>query len=163
MPSVLIDASDAVTAALNDRDEFTPSIEFTAERSYADWELALNDPYLHIDVVPVGHSNKRGMESGIDSRSSFAYLPMIDIGIRKRFGADEQTEDGRIVLAEIDNLVALQEEIGEYLTFLEIGDSGDFIWRDTEYRESCLWETLDSQRQYLGILRMTYEYVKDLD
>ena len=92
MPTaILVSTAVAVLGVLSDN-KF--SQEFEPVRSYADWELPLEDSDdLHVDVVPVGSPD---ME--LETRGSIGYAPQVDIVIRKRLAAGQQEADGTLIL-----------------------------------------------------------------
>src|SRR5262245_24348316 len=88
------------------------SQDFEAERSYADWELPLEEAdCLRVDVVPVSN-----MPVALQTRGDASYKPSVDIVVRRKFGVPDQEERrGRIAIEEIDALVGLVEEIHQFL------------------------------------------------
>jgi hypothetical protein len=104
--SVLIEAAEAIKNQLNAE---TLSLEFKAERSYADWDEKLTDSgILHVDVVPI---TIQAIE--LEDRSSLKYTTLTHIGIRQRFADTEQNQAGKIDNATIDALVYFTQEITE--------------------------------------------------
>ena len=89
--AVVVDVADAVKAMLV---AATLSQTIAPERSYADWELSLEDSdVLHVDVVPV----TTGQQVDLNTRGTRRYTVPIDIAIRKRFSTTKQNDDtGRI-------------------------------------------------------------------
>ncbi len=67
------------------------------ERSYADWELALEDAEtLHVDVAVVTSE----LKVDLIAQKMMRFTVPVDVAIRKRFGTDKQDDDtGRIDLA----------------------------------------------------------------
>jgi len=151
----LVATADAVLSALADQ-RF--SQEFEPERSYADWELPLEDSAeLHVDVVPV---NSPDFE--LETRGSVSYMPQVDIVIRKRLAHDQQEPDGTLVLPEIDDLVYLVEEIAEYFVTDRFGDSDTIVWQRTQIVAAFKPSHLRQYRQFTGIVRFTFRAAQDL-
>lgn len=145
--------------------------EQRAKRSYADWDEALEDlDTLHVDVVPVGPGNPKLV---MLTRSAWEYVVSVQIGVRKRFGhTDQDSTTGRILAEEIDALILLLEKIGKYFmpsqttqTGRRLADMPEAVWmpevgereRGTEFQTSFDREMLRNNRQYIGIVRLTYK------
>jgi hypothetical protein len=148
--SVLIDVADAVTAELNGH---VFSQEFTATRTYADWDEQLSTYELRSDVVPVA-----SMPTELDTRGSVNYLCSVDIGIRKKLEAgDSDRVDAEIV----DPLVRLIEEIHEWTIGKEL--NYDATWESTIFVAAYVPEHLRQNNQFTGIVRVTYSVSKCLE
>ncbi len=158
--AALVYVADLVTAALNAH-EFGEGVQFQAERSYADWDLALTDAdELHVDVVPVGHPT-----AVLRSRGSVTYEVTVNIGLRKRFTQGEsEKSDGRITLAEVDRLVQLLEHIHELMCGWDKRSlATDVAWQNSRITDSFVPEHLRQNRQYTGLILLTYHVSKTLE
>ncbi len=132
-----------------------------AERSYADWELGLTDAgELHVDVVAVTTEQKTELVArGARAR----YTVPIDIAVRYRFGEqDQDDQSGRIDVAKIDGLVLLVEQIHEQFLPNRLTEFTDAVWVETKILVCPLLKHLRELRQFTGIVRVTFEAVKDL-
>jgi len=156
MPTaILVSTADAVLSVLSDN-KF--SQEFEPVRSYADWELPLEDPdELHVDVVPVGSPD---ME--LETRGSISYTPQVDIVIRKRMAAGQQEPDGTLILPDVDDLVFLVQEIAEYFVVDRFGDLESIAWQRTQILAAYKPSHLRQHRQFTGIIRLTFSAQNDL-
>ena len=155
MLAILVSTADAVRSALADH-RFGQ--EFEPVRSYADWELPLEDSdELHADVVPVGSPD---ME--LESRGSIAYAPQVDIVIRKRMAKEQQETDGTLILPEIDDLVLLVQEIAEYFMADRLTEFEDAAWAGTQMLAAFKPSHLRQYRQFTGIVRLTFTAQTDL-
>lgn len=155
MPAILVSTADAVLNALADH-RF--SQEFEPVRSYADWELPLEDGNeLHADVVPVGSP-----EMELETRGSIGYAPQVDIVIRKRLASDQQEVDGTLILPDIDDLVFLVQEIAEYFMADRLVDFTDAAWERTQMLAAFKPSHLRQYRQFTGIVRLTFKAQTDL-
>lgn len=136
---------------------------FVPERSYADWDLALEDAdKLHVDVVLVTTEIQTNPISrhANDVGGDVEYIVPIDVGIRQRFGqSEEEPSSGRISVAEIDQLVLLETQIFEYLYQEELTTYTAASWEDTRIVVACSREHLRQNRQFTGIIRTTYNVV----
>lgn len=157
MTAKLIQLADAVVEALNDHDF---GVDFTAERSYADWDLSLSDSgVVHVDVVPVGHPT-----SELDTRSSVGYQLTVDVGIRKRFTAEEQDDEtGRIELDAVDEMVELVELFVEFFyaspnRSLADADQASIAADGVAVRSTWIRPHLKDKRQFTALMRLTYDY-----
>jgi hypothetical protein len=155
MPAILVSTADAVLNALADH-RF--SQEFEPVRSYADWELPLEDQdQLHADVVPVGSPD---ME--LETRGSVGYVPQVDIVIRKRLASDQQEADGTLILPDIDDLVFLVQEIAEYFMADRLSEFDEAAWERTQMLAAFKPSHLRQYRQFTGIVRLTFKAQTDL-
>lgn len=125
-----------------------------------DTELVLEDlDTLHVDLVAAGLSTIP------ESRSSLEYNAQIDVAVRYRFGVLEHDTDGSIDVEEIAPYLALLEEIGEYLADPDNRRpplKSDAVWIGNEIRAPWVPEQLRNNRQYTGIMRVTYALEKDV-
>lgn len=161
MTAVLVSVANAVTDALNGA---SLSQRITAVRSYADWELPLEDSdpsdVLLVDVVPVGMNY--GTE--LASRDTLDYSPAIDVVVRKRLGPDKRQAGGTFTLAEIDELVLFMEEINEYFTAARLATYTEAAW-DSEIGTKILAAYIPSHlrqhSQFTGRLRIPFVVQKD--
>jgi hypothetical protein len=137
------------------------SQDIAPERSYADWDLALEDAdNLHVDVVAVTTEQK----SELAVRGpSIQYIIPVDIAIRQRFGSDKQNPDtGRIEVASVDALCQLTEEIHELFMPNRLTDFSDGVWQETKILACPVLKHLKELRQFTGIVRVSFAVVKKL-
>jgi hypothetical protein len=129
-------------------------LQFTPERSYADWDLKLEDAdELHVDVAL--HSTE--IETELATNGRIKYTVPIEVGIRKRFEqAEQESSTGRIALGEIDNLVLLVTQIHEFLCKDRLTDFDDAVWVETSIRAAYIPRHLKELRQFTGIVRLVY-------
>lgn len=153
--AVAVAVAKAVTSQI---DAATLSLAFTPERSYADWELALEDAdELHVDVVVVTTE----LATELSSRGRMKYTVPIDIGVRKRFVTAQQDDDtGRVELAEVDALMLLVEEIHELFASVSLTDYTEATWQETKTLVAPLNKHLRENRQFTGIVRVTFRVDK---
>ena len=134
----------------------TFSLPLTAERSYADWELPLDDDAaddLRVDVVPVNNP-----ETELESRGQVNYKVAAEIVVRKKLNVSEQDPTtGRIELAEIDALVALVLEIHQFFLSARLASYDSASWDKTEVRAAYIPKHLRQHRQFTGIVRVTFD------
>lgn len=138
MSAVCLDIRDALVAVLNAQ---SWTKEFTAVTGYVPRYQLKDMDTLHVTVVA---SN---IESEREARNLRQEEYEVQVGIQQRFSAEA---------ADCDALVALGQEIGDYL-FANPALSG--------YPAAALWkwkfypyyaEDLVSRRQYTGVLVLTY-------
>lgn len=145
--------AETAAAVLDGLEKHTFSLPFQAERSYADWELQLEDlATLKVDVVPVSSP-----DFTLETRGSISLSPQVDIVIRKRLGQEARRPDGRFIPEVIDELVLLTEEIAAYFATnrFEVTDSQP-IWQNTELLSAYRPSHLRQYQQYTGIVRLTF-------
>jgi hypothetical protein len=153
--AILVSTADAVLNVLADH-RF--SQEFAPLRSYADWELPLEDAGdLRVDVVPAGSP-----EMELETRGSIGYTPQVDIVVRKRLAQEQQEADGTLILPEIDDLVLLVQEIAEYFMADRLAEFEGAAWERTQILAAFKSSHLRQYRQFTGIIRLTFKAQTDL-
>ena len=130
------------------------------ERSYADWEKPLEADddcpcgRLLIDVV----ANTAQQRMEMASRGVLTYTMPVDIAIRKRFGAEHQSDQtGRISVAQYDAMALLTQEIHEYCVQLRLTDFDSAVWRETMIVVSPNTDHLRQMRQWTSVVRVTFD------
>jgi hypothetical protein len=126
----------------------------TVERSYADWELPLAAPTpLRIDVVPVASPRTE-----LDARGDVKFLVPVDVVLRKKFERLEQSAaTGRLTRDDIDSLVKLVLEIHAFFLARRLASFEAAIWDSTEILAASVPSHLRKQRQFTGVVRVTYD------
>lgn len=163
--AVVIEVADAVVAALV---EAKSDLEITidAVRSYGDVNDDLIDlDKLKIDVIPLL------VEADLGTTSLFEYPHVLDVLVRKKFGASDQgVSDGKIDRAEIDKLVLLIQRIWELFAPSQPNHSGRL---ETETGYSAAWDAGTTRlvylfnrahlkrRQFTGYIRLGYRVSKE--
>ena len=157
---MLSDCAAAVVTALEGH-TFTPAI--APVRTWNDLATELDDDELHVDVVGVNHEGFELIERGGGNNDGTAgYTTQVAVGVRKKFGVDEQSSLGNVEVAEVDELVSLTEAINEYLTERTIGTNSDFEWESSSFLTSVVHKWLRVANQYTGIVLITYTHAKSL-
>jgi hypothetical protein len=156
MSAVEVSIADAM---VSDLDGASLSQTFTPVRSYADWvqpleqDDALKESTLYVDVVPVATAQ----EIDAASQVTLAYTCPIDVAVRYKFGQDKMDSDnGRVVLAEIDKLMLLVQEIHELFTLRRMQSFNDAAWQGTKRLVAPHKPHLRDFRQFTGIVRVTF-------
>ena len=152
MAAVVVEVRNALAAMLEAADL---SQEFTLEESYADWELELKSGNeLRVDVVAVTTKQR----ADLDTRGSYVYSTPIDIAIRKRIAADEQQDDnGRALVAVVDGLMLLTQEIFELVMPERLPEFDDAAWQSTEILVAPDKEMLRKNKQFTSVIRLTFD------
>ena len=148
---VLVDVADALVWELKTKPF---SLAFTCERSYADWELPLEETAdaLRVDVVPVGT-----LPAELDTREASEYRPACDVVVRKRMTpADYVPETKRLSLAKVDELVRLVEDIHDFLCAERLSKLPEAVWQETKILAAFKPSHLRLHHQFTGIVRVTY-------
>jgi hypothetical protein len=156
--AILVQVAGAVLDAIN---AGSFSQQFVAERSYADWDLALEDDEegnkLRVDVVPVGP-----LRTSLETRGSIGYQPSVDIVTRLKLGPERREADGKFTLAEIDALMYFVEELSEFFTAVSLPTFDDATWLSTEIVAAYKPSHLREFHQFTGIVRVTFSTNKTL-
>ncbi len=164
MPAVKIlsDAAQAVTDALVTALAASSfSQDFAVERSYADWELPLDDAdkgELRCDVVPVNNP-----KTELDGRTSLGYTLACDLILRQKLNTPHQdAQTGRITLPTVDDLVGLLLELHEFFCVDRFGNLDDYVWEETEIRAAYIAKHLREHRQFTGICRIGFSTSREV-
>lgn len=150
MASPMIDAAKAVLDELNGN---AWSESFTAERSYADWDLDLEDFTLHVDVVLAAAAVEIELS---DREGSLDYVVPIQVVIRKRFGVDDRT-NGKLNVTEIDSLVQLFDDIFDFFTVDRFSGYPAIIWKETRVITASERRSLRENSQYTGVIELRFD------
>lgn len=125
------------------------STDFTPERSYADEDMELTAAgELRVDVVIVGEANIE-----LHDRAHLGADFILDIGVRYKFGTDEQGADGRIANDAVAPYELLLQEL---LVFVAKKRLTDAVWKGSEVRTRRVNKHLREWKQFTGILRVTF-------
>jgi len=137
----IIDIADAVTAELNAVESPLASLA-TARRAYRPVFDLKEMKDLHVTVVP------RGVERSTAGRGLAQREVQIDIGIQKK--------PAELSQAELDGLMALVENIADYLRGRRLGLTPEAVWVKTENAPIFAPEHLEQWRQFTSVLTLTY-------
>ena len=141
--SVIADIAEALKDELNDHDF---SMEFEATRDYLPVFDLQDMQALHVTIVPAGVTMQK-----LD-RSRTQSDVQVDIGIQKKLNAGDN--------AEIDALMALVEEIVDFLRFRKLEGFPTAMWVSTENAPIFVREHLSEMRQFTSVLTLTYRVAR---
>lgn len=161
--AVAVQVAESVVAMVENSVSLTTR-EFTARRSYLEWDLDLkgldspelsSDEKLLIDVV--AHTTGQEIEPG--DRGSVRFTIPVDIGVRKKFGDTELDQTtGRVKLEEIDGLVLLVEQIALLFVLQRLPDELETVYDDNKggvkILANPLRDHLREMNQFTGIVRV---------
>lgn len=161
--AVLVQVANAARQQLAAAPPLTFSQAFTPERSYADWDLPLEQlDQLLCDVVPVNNP-----KSELEERGAIQYLAQVDVVLRRKFQAAHQDAGtGRVAIAQVDALVKVVEELheffcGERMDSFSVEEANrTATWESTEILAAYRKDHLRQNRQFTGIVRLTFRVVK---
>jgi hypothetical protein len=159
--AVAVSVAKSVTAFIAERAaEATYFCQtFQPERSYADWEMQLDDEDLHVDIALVTTEQK----TDLGTRGSLVYDVPLDIAIRKHLGADKQNDDtGRIAVDQVDGLMLLVQELEELFTERRLTDPLATIWQSTRILAAPIIKHLREMRQFTAIIRVDFRTDKNI-
>ena len=140
---VIADIAEAVKAGLNAHDF---SMEFEAARDYLPVFDLQEMQTLHVTVVPAG------MTIAKLDRSRTQSDVQVDIGIQKKLSTADN--------AEIDALMALVEEVVDFLRFRKLEAFPEALWVSTENNPIFVREHLSEMRQFTSVLSLTYRVAR---
>jgi hypothetical protein len=147
MPSTTIQIADAVVSELNGH---TFSQSFRAVRAYLP-EYKLEDMgTLHVTVVPAEFAGEPS------DRSRDREDHKLHVAIQQRF----KPENGTVPLASLDGLVALSEEIRDFLRDRKLTDCPQVRRVKTENKPIYDPKHLKDHNQFTGLLAFTYQTVR---
>lgn len=138
MDAQLVQLADAVVTALNGR---TFSRSFLARRAYVP-SVGPGAVGLTVLVVP------RGVEIEPLHREAVQVTAKIDVGVIQTV-APERME-------EIDPLLGLVEEIGDFLKFRELEGFPTAQWVGLAHQPVYVPEKLEKHRQFFSVLTLSY-------
>jgi len=147
--AAIVDIAAAVVAELNGSEgpKFgTPPAGLNAERAYRPTFDLADMKDLHVTVVP------RGVELQGASRSMVQADVQIDIGVQRKLAAADN--------AEIDALMALAEQIGDFFRTHRLAGAPDASWVRTENVPIYSPEHLDQLRQFTSVLTVTFRVLR---
>lgn len=152
--STITAIADAVVARLN-AGSGGFSMPFTAVRRYQP-VFALEDlATLRVSVVP------RSLAIVGASRQTSQFDAQIDIGVQKRLspapGAPGSPASDE---AEIDALLALVDEIADWLRFARMPTTPEAVWVGVAQEPVVAGEHLEQHRQFTSILTVTYRVLR---
>jgi len=140
--AVITEITQAVVSELNGG---AFSLAFTAERAYLPCFDLQEMQSLHVTVVARSVS-----QSKLD-RGRCQKEIEIDIAVQKRVAGETE--------AELDPLMDLVQEIGDYLSGRELGGVPNAIWVKTVNEPIFAQEHLSEMRQFTSLLTVTYRVV----
>jgi hypothetical protein len=169
MPAVAVSVADAVVKQI---ESATLSQQVTPRRSYADWELDLSKSdllehreadKLHVDVV--AQMTEQRVELAARG-GRLKYIIPVDIGVRRKFGADKQNDDtGRIDIAEVDALMLLVQELYELFMPQRLTEFPFAVWDGenggTRILAAPVRDHLRKMRQFTGLIRVVFISYRD--
>lgn len=162
MSSSITQLADEIAAVINTAEQAGDygALEFTARRSYPDWDDDFNDlKDLAVDVVPV---TSGGDLVELDSVSTGSSDQSIDIAVRKRLNATSDRDVvGRLKNTSVDPLVGLVEKLyetlaGDRMTAIIPAAGITANWMDTTVRTYCDYKRL-REGCFLGVVRVRFD------
>jgi len=142
MPTT-VEIADAVKAELNNH-SFSQS--FTAVRKFIPRYNLEELATLRVTVVP------KASEENLITRADSQRQVQIDIGIHKKIDSDEETET--------PPLIALAEEIMQYVRKLKLTNAPGVLWVQTENNPIYSQEYLQRERVFFSLITVTYKLVR---
>jgi hypothetical protein len=141
--SVITNIAEALKHELNAHDF---SMEFEAARDYLPVFDLQDMQTLHVTVVPAGVTIQK-----LD-RSRTQSDVQVDIGVQKKLSEADN--------AEIDTLMALVEEIVDFLQFRPLAGLPTALWVSTENNPIFVREHMSEMRQFTSVLTLNYRVAR---
>jgi len=138
----VLNVADAVVTELNSAPDETFSLEFIAERKVLPEYDLRNITALQVIVVP------RSLNAELETRSQVMYEVQIDIGVQKHVG--KEIDD------EIEDLMDLVEEVGDYLRGLSLTAVTYARWVRMENNPIYSPDHLATHHVFTSVITMTY-------
>lgn len=124
------------------------------QRNYADGPIKLEDDLLHVDVVV--HTTKQQytmLTPGLKQ-----YTVPVEILVRQRLGEDQQDlNNGNLLTESIDELMLLVEEIEDAFSLQRLTEFSAASWVSTEIVVAPDVDMLVDNRQFFGLVRVTFQ------
>lgn len=153
MSAVLVDVASAILTDLNADPITNFGYDFTAVRSYAEWDENLEEfGTLHVDVVPAADESTHADRSG-----NVTFSPTTQIVVRQRFRRDETTQ--RFDLDDIDGLVGALEKIHDFFVQHQLSTLTNATWISSKIAAPYVKSLLKTNHQYTGIVEVKFEVV----
>ena len=154
MTASAVAIANAVVTQIN-----AANLGFTAERSYADWDLELADTQdqtsPRCDVV----ANSVQQLQELFTRGTAKLTIPIDIAIRQKFGADQiDPETGRVVLAAVDNLIEATETVAMLFigkAFPDVPNNLNIAFQEIAIVAAPIRQHLRQFHQFTSVIRIT--------
>jgi len=137
--AMILDIADAVRDELNGK---VWSMSFTAKRAYKPSFDLPEMADLHVTVVP------KGLTIAREDRSSYRYDYRVDIGVQQKF------EQG--AHAELDPLMGLVEEIGDYFRDVILETDPEAVCTGVENGPIYAQEHFREKRLFTSILTLGF-------
>jgi len=138
--------SDIAKAVKDELDAHDFSVEFEAVRAYLPlFDLAEMED-LHVTVVPKGLAVEGG------SRKASQHDVQVDVAVQKKLESEDNSE--------IDALMALVEEISDFLRFRRLEGFPGAAWLKVENAPVYSQEHLCEMRQFTSVLTVTYRVMR---
>lgn len=153
-------------AAMGKMQEIAIPFDCELNRSYGDFKEELGTlGKLHIDLFGETYD-----ESTLETRGSVRHRVTIAIAVRKRFDiADQSDADAgkpRIKAEEIDDLVGLTQTLHDFWLDEDnrrlVDDEYGLTWQETNIVHNPNRKMLLENHQFMGLIRLTYDAVKEL-
>ncbi len=148
MPAAIVRLAEAILAELNADPLNNFGLEFEAERTNGEFEYALEDKQIRVDVVPAGHPvGERGDRAG-----NVGHQMDVQIVLRRGFRAN-----AKIPNTEVDPLRLVVQKIHRHF----VGHVFD-AWEEAIPVASVIEtdghaDTLRVEHTYMAVVRVTYE------
>lgn len=137
--------ADVAAAVVTELNAATFSQAFEAARNYVPSFDRAELKTLHVTVVP------KKIEITSLTRSSNQYDVGIDVAVQKKLNTDDN--------AEIDPLMQLVEEIGEFFRLRRLASIAA-TWIKTENAPIYALEHLDQKRVFTSVLTLTFRIAR---
>jgi len=142
MPTT-VEIADAIKEELNNH-SFSQS--FTAVRKFIPKYTLEELETLRVTTVP------KANEESLLTRTESQREVQIDIGIHKKIGSDEETE--------VLPLIALAEEIMQYIRKLKLTNAPGVLWVRMENNPTYSQEYLQKERVFFSLITVSYKLVE---
>lgn len=153
--AIVVQVADAIVAQLLASSLIDEGCE--PRRSWADWsEDVVENDRLHVDVVPAD------WQCELETRGHVQWTDAVDIGIRRKFDAQElDITTGRVIRAEVDRLAKLVEDVAEFFMSDRLTSVPEASWMQTRVKLPYSREMLRA-KMFLGIVTVSFRYQRTL-
>lgn len=167
MPAVAVNVAEAVKNMIAAAQGDLSTTDFTLERSYADWrndllEVDADGNELRVDVVTAINEQK----IVLDTQENYEYEIAVDVAVRKRLGEEEQSEEagkeGRPLLASVDALMLLTQDMLELFIPNRLTNLTDAVWQRTTILVAPHREHLTQNKQFTSVVRSIFAVDRDV-
>lgn len=152
--AVVVSVAEAVKIAIEEARNSFCLTDFALDRNYADWKNdLLNADGLRVDVVGAAANYKLDQ----DDLESLAHIVPVRIAVRQRLGEEDQDDSGHVLVAKVDELLLLTQQLFVMFTPARLADEPSAAWQETKILAAPVKDHLETAKQFTSVVQVTFE------